>query len=275
MLHKRAKPILPPYLLPHSARELKPYTPILFSPSPPRANSNPILPPYFIPHLRARTQTLYSPLTYTLTSARELKPLPSPSAHPSAHTFTLLHIYTYTQPTIYIYIYIYIYTHTNTHTHTHTQTHTQTHTHTHTRTHTHTHRSIIEQESQLVPFLGFSAVGSDPCTLQVYFAAVVVSFASYVGLSFALWAKETCPMHAAAHPAQPVVSTATRFIGLSPPGNSYPPPHMTCMYPPPHMTTLDAIGLCPPEKHVSSSSYDMVMYPPPHAQPVSHDYVLM
>ena len=36
----------------------------------------------------------YSPLTYTLTSARELKPftppLPSPSAHPSAHTFALL-----------------------------------------------------------------------------------------------------------------------------------------------------------------------------------------
>jgi hypothetical protein len=60
LLHKSAKPILP--LLP--------------SPSPPRANSN-----------------LYSPLTFSLTSARELKPytppLPSPSAHLSAHTFTL------------------------------------------------------------------------------------------------------------------------------------------------------------------------------------------
>jgi hypothetical protein len=29
LLHKRVKPILPPYLLPHSARELKPYTPPL------------------------------------------------------------------------------------------------------------------------------------------------------------------------------------------------------------------------------------------------------
>ena len=37
-----------------------------------------------------RELNLYSPLTYTLTSARELKPytppLPSPSAHLSAHT---------------------------------------------------------------------------------------------------------------------------------------------------------------------------------------------
>ena len=44
------------------------------------------------------------------------------------------------------------------------------------------YRSILELESQLVPFFGISAVGSDPCTLQVSFAAVVVSFASYVGL---------------------------------------------------------------------------------------------
>ena len=28
-IHKRAKPILPPYLLPHSPRELKPFTPPL------------------------------------------------------------------------------------------------------------------------------------------------------------------------------------------------------------------------------------------------------
>jgi hypothetical protein len=33
LLHKRAKPALPPYLLPHSARELKPFTPPLPSPS--------------------------------------------------------------------------------------------------------------------------------------------------------------------------------------------------------------------------------------------------
>jgi hypothetical protein len=32
LLHKRAKPALPPYLLPHSARELKPFTPPLPSP---------------------------------------------------------------------------------------------------------------------------------------------------------------------------------------------------------------------------------------------------
>jgi len=36
--------------------------------------AKPILPPYLLPHLRARTQTLYSPLTFSLTSARELKP---------------------------------------------------------------------------------------------------------------------------------------------------------------------------------------------------------
>ena len=53
LLHKRAKPLLPPYLLPHSPRELKPYTPPLSSRSPTRANS-------------ARTQTLYSPLTFSL-----------------------------------------------------------------------------------------------------------------------------------------------------------------------------------------------------------------
>jgi hypothetical protein len=49
LLHKRAKPVLPPYLLPHSARELKPFTPPLPSPT-----------------FRARTQTLYSPLTLSL-----------------------------------------------------------------------------------------------------------------------------------------------------------------------------------------------------------------
>ena len=49
----------------------------------------------FFPFFFCFTRELnpYSPLTYTLTSARELKPftppLPSPSAHPSAHTFTL------------------------------------------------------------------------------------------------------------------------------------------------------------------------------------------
>jgi len=52
--------------------------------------AKPILPPYLLPHLRARTQTLYSPLTFSLTSARELKPftppVPSPSTHLSAHT---------------------------------------------------------------------------------------------------------------------------------------------------------------------------------------------
>jgi hypothetical protein len=33
LLHKRANPVLPPYLLPHSPRELKPFTPPLPSPS--------------------------------------------------------------------------------------------------------------------------------------------------------------------------------------------------------------------------------------------------
>jgi hypothetical protein len=42
---RELNPTLSPYLIPHSARELKPYTPPLPSPSPPRANSNPILPP--------------------------------------------------------------------------------------------------------------------------------------------------------------------------------------------------------------------------------------
>ena len=53
-------------------RELNLYSPLTFSLIP-RANSNPILPPYLLPH-----------------STRELKPftppLPSPSAHLSAHT---------------------------------------------------------------------------------------------------------------------------------------------------------------------------------------------
>ena len=60
LLHKRAKPILPPYLLPH----LRARTQTLYSPL------------YLLPHLRARTQTL------TLTSARELKPLHPPYIHP-------------------------------------------------------------------------------------------------------------------------------------------------------------------------------------------------
>ena len=34
---------------PHPPRELKPFTPPLPSPSPPRANSNPLLPPYPLP----------------------------------------------------------------------------------------------------------------------------------------------------------------------------------------------------------------------------------
>jgi len=40
--------------------------------------AKPIHPSYLIPHLRARTQTPYSPLTFSLTSARELKPILSP-----------------------------------------------------------------------------------------------------------------------------------------------------------------------------------------------------
>ena len=44
--------------------------------------AKPILPPYPHPHLHARTQTLYSPLTLTLTSAHELKPLLPPYIHP-------------------------------------------------------------------------------------------------------------------------------------------------------------------------------------------------
>jgi hypothetical protein len=49
LLYTRANPILPSYLLPHSPRELKPFTPPLPSPS-----------------FRARTQTLYSPLDLSL-----------------------------------------------------------------------------------------------------------------------------------------------------------------------------------------------------------------
>jgi hypothetical protein len=49
LLHKRAKPAPPLTLSLTSARELKPYTPPLPYPSPPRANSNPILPPYLLP----------------------------------------------------------------------------------------------------------------------------------------------------------------------------------------------------------------------------------
>jgi hypothetical protein len=40
--------------------------------------AKPAPPPYPLPHLRARTQTLYSPLTFSLTSARELKPFSPP-----------------------------------------------------------------------------------------------------------------------------------------------------------------------------------------------------
>ena len=51
--------------------------------------ANPLLPPYPLPPLRARTQTLYSPLTYSLTLTARTQTftpsLPSPSAHPSAH----------------------------------------------------------------------------------------------------------------------------------------------------------------------------------------------
>ncbi len=60
LLHKRAKPILPPCLLPHSPRELKPYTPPLPSPLPPRE-----LKPYTPPLPSALALSLY-PLPYPL-----------------------------------------------------------------------------------------------------------------------------------------------------------------------------------------------------------------
>jgi hypothetical protein len=63
LLHKRAKPILPPYLLPHSARELKPYTPPLpsLSTHPSTHSLNPTLNPS-VARISAQTQA-FCPVT--------------------------------------------------------------------------------------------------------------------------------------------------------------------------------------------------------------------
>jgi hypothetical protein len=59
---RELNPLLPPYLLPHSAREIKPFTPPLPSLSPPRANSNPLHSPLALslyPHLSAHTSKVF------------------------------------------------------------------------------------------------------------------------------------------------------------------------------------------------------------------------
>jgi hypothetical protein len=61
--------------------------------------ANPILPPYLLPHLRARTQTLYSPLTFSLRPPIHPYILPPPMASRFEQKNSLQHKVVTTKPT--------------------------------------------------------------------------------------------------------------------------------------------------------------------------------